>query len=105
VTGRRALAQAGLWRETLAKGGSGLTLLAFILALAPPAIFPDHVGRLYSYVRSNSDGSEAERVYVYRASRTRIEVAKMRTTRPAGTSSKRAGAFPTMPNIATSGCG
>lgn len=50
-----------------------------LLALARPAPSPDHVGRIYSYVRSNSDGSEAERVYVYRASRTRIEVAKMRT--------------------------
>ena len=55
-----------------------MTLLAFALALAAPVTPPDHVGRVYSYVRSNMDGSEAERVYVYRASRTRIEVAKMR---------------------------
>lgn len=46
-----------------------------MLALAAPA---DRVGRIYSYVRSNGDGSEAERVHVYRATRTRIEVAKMR---------------------------
>lgn len=36
------------------------------------------VGRIYSYVRSNRDGSEAEAVHVYRASPTRIEVTKMR---------------------------
>jgi hypothetical protein len=47
------------------------------LALAAQGA-PDHVGRIYSYVRSNRDGSEAERVYVYRAARERIEVAKMR---------------------------
>jgi hypothetical protein len=53
--------------------------LAFaLLALARPTASPDHVGRIYSYVRSNMDGSEAEQVHVYRASRTRIEVAKMR---------------------------
>ena len=42
-----------------------MTLLAFTLALAPPVTPPDHVGRVYSYVRSNVDGSEAERVHVY----------------------------------------
>jgi hypothetical protein len=57
-----------------------LNALVFVmLALAQPAASPDHVGRIYSYMRGNMDGSEAERVYVYRASRTRIEVAKMRT--------------------------
>ncbi len=62
-----------------APDGPGLTALAFVLlTLAPAAANPDHVGRLYSYVRSNVDGSEAERVYVYRAGRDRIEVAKMR---------------------------
>ncbi|MEA3013430.1 MAG: hypothetical protein QOD42_1975 [Sphingomonadales bacterium] len=50
-----------------------------LLALARPGAAPDHVGRIHSYPRSNSDGSEAERVHVYRASRTRIEVVKMRT--------------------------
>ena len=55
-----------------------MALLAFTLALAAPLTPPDHVGRIYSYVRSNMDGSEAEHVHVYRASRTRIEVAKMR---------------------------
>jgi hypothetical protein len=48
-------------------------LLALTLAAS------DHVGRVYSYVRSNRDGSEAERIYVYRAARERIEVAKMRS--------------------------
>ncbi|HYI48691.1 MAG TPA: hypothetical protein VEX35_09520 [Allosphingosinicella sp.] len=56
-----------------------LALGLALLALEQPAAGRDYVGRIYSYVRSNSDGSEAERVYVYRASRTRIEVAKMRT--------------------------
>jgi len=57
-----------------------LKLLALaVLALVRPVPNPDHVGRIYSYLRSNMDGSEAERVYVYRASRSRIEVAKMRT--------------------------
>lgn len=55
---------------------------ALVLALAGCASAPrapsDHIGRIYSYVRSNSDGSEAERVYVFRASRDRIEVSKMR---------------------------
>ena len=36
------------------------------------------VGRIYTYVRSNSDGSEAETIHVYRATRERIEVSKMR---------------------------
>jgi hypothetical protein len=54
-------------------------LLAFTLAPAAPAATPDHLGRIYSHVRSNIDGSEAERVYVYRASGPRIEVAEMRT--------------------------
>jgi hypothetical protein len=52
-----------------------LVLAAALSAAPSPA---DHVGRIYSYVRSNSDGSEAERVHVYRAARERIEVAKMR---------------------------
>ena len=39
---------------------------------------PDRIGRIYSYVRSDRDGSEAETIRVYRATRTRIEVSKMR---------------------------
>ena len=44
----------------------------------PDAPVPDRIGRIYSYVRSDRDGSEAETVRVFRASRTRIEVSKMR---------------------------
>ena len=54
-----------------------MTLAALLLALAG-AGQADHVGRIYAYLRSNRDGTEAERVYVYRAARDRIEVAKMR---------------------------
>jgi len=36
----------------------------------------DFVGRLLSYERSNQDGSRAERIDVYRASETRLEVMK-----------------------------
>ena len=53
-----------------------LSLLASAMLAAPAA--PDHIGRIYSYVRSNSDGTEAERIHVYRAARERIEVTKMR---------------------------
>jgi hypothetical protein len=58
----------------------GLAVLALALAgcAHQPAPDRDRIGRIYSYVRSNADGSEAERVHVYRASPTRIEVAKMR---------------------------
>ncbi len=38
----------------------------------------DRIGRIYSYVRSDRDGSEAEVIRVYRADRSRIEVSKMR---------------------------
>ncbi|HTU11998.1 MAG TPA: hypothetical protein VMG08_13995 [Allosphingosinicella sp.] len=55
-----------------------MSLILFAVALAAAPAAPDHVGRLYSYVRSNSDGTEAERIHVYRAARERIEVAKMR---------------------------
>ena len=55
-------------------------LLAVMLAGCATVERPpqDRIGRIYSYVRSNSDGSEAEQVHVYRASRTHIEVTKMR---------------------------
>jgi hypothetical protein len=48
--------------------------LALLLAAQPV----DHIGRIYTYVRSGRDGSEAEIVRVYRADRTHIEVSKMR---------------------------
>ncbi|MEO1169003.1 MAG: hypothetical protein AAFW97_09870 [Pseudomonadota bacterium] len=35
-------------------------------------------GRIYHYVRSNQDGSDAENVYVYRAAANRLEVYKTR---------------------------
>ncbi|WP_299326959.1 hypothetical protein [Parasphingopyxis sp.] len=35
-------------------------------------------GRIYHYVRSNQDGSDAENVYVYRAAANRLEVYKSR---------------------------
>jgi hypothetical protein len=42
------------------------------------ALAADPVGRIDSYVRSNSDGSEREAVHVYRAAPDRIEVIKTR---------------------------
>jgi len=41
------------------------------------ATVPDTTGRLYTYIRSNQDGSLPETIYQYRASPTRIEVGKM----------------------------
>jgi hypothetical protein len=49
--------------------------LALALAAAQPV---DRIGRIYTYVRSGRDGSEAEIVRVYRADRTHLEVSKMR---------------------------
>lgn len=51
-------------------------LLSVALAAAPAAT--DHVGRIYTYIRSDRDGAEAETIHVFRESRTRIGVAKMR---------------------------
>jgi hypothetical protein len=50
-------------------------LLAAALAAAPAAAVP---GRLYSYIRANSDGSEAERVHVFHRGAGEVAVAKMR---------------------------
>ncbi len=48
-------------------------------ATARPEPAPvDRIGRIYSYVRTDRDGAEAETIHVYRASRTRSSVAKMR---------------------------
>lgn len=57
-----------------------LALLALAgCATVEPAPAPvDRIGRIYSYVRSDRDGAEAETIHVYRAGRTRIGVAKMR---------------------------
>ncbi|HYD13177.1 MAG TPA: hypothetical protein VEC11_10055 [Allosphingosinicella sp.] len=54
----------------------GLFAVAAALALVPAAA--DHIGRIYTYVRSDRDGAEAETIHVYRESRTQIGVAKMR---------------------------
>lgn len=51
---------------------------AALLTGAPGAEKPDPVGRIQHYVRSNSDGSEAEYISTYRASATSIAVYKMR---------------------------
>ena len=53
-------------------------LLAFAIALATPPAAADHIGRIYTYVRSDRDGAEAETIHVFRQSRTHIGVAKMR---------------------------
>ena len=55
----------------------GMMLTAAGCATAGP-VTPERIGRIYSYVRSNSDGSEAESIHVYRARRAHIEVTKMR---------------------------
>lgn len=58
-----------------------LSLLAALsaapaMASNPP---PDRIGHIYTYIRSDRDGSEAETIHVYRESRTHIGVAKMRS--------------------------
>lgn len=42
-----------------------------------PAQTSPTIGRLYTYVRSNQDGTRPENVYVYRAGAAQLEVAKM----------------------------
>lgn len=54
-----------------------LTAAALVTAAPAPAA-PDSVGRIQHYTRSNSDGSEAEHVSIFRASPTVIAVYKMR---------------------------
>jgi len=73
----------------VAKGAPGarpaLAALAALLALAgcatveTAAVPVDRIGRIYSYIRSDRDGSEAETIHVFRAGRSRIGVAKMRS--------------------------
>lgn len=46
-------------------------------ATAPEPVTSPTVGRLYTYVRSNQDGTLVEDIYVYRASATRVEVGKI----------------------------
>ena len=52
--------------------------LGLTLALAATPAAADHIGRIYTYVRSDRDGAEAETIHVFRESRTHIGVAKMR---------------------------
>lgn len=54
----------------------GIVALSLLMAAAPAAA--DHIGRIYSYVRSDRDGAEAETIHIFRQSRTHIRVAKMR---------------------------
>lgn len=57
-------------------------LLAAVLGLAGCAtrspVPPESIGRVYTYVRSNQDGTDPETVHVFRAREDFIEVAKMR---------------------------
>lgn len=55
-----------------------VALLIVAAACQPPAERPEPVGRIYHYLRSNQDGTEAESVSVYRLDRTHIEVFKRR---------------------------
>ena len=54
----------------------GVLALSLAIAAAPAAA--DHVGRIYSYVRSDRNGAEAETIHVFRQTRTQIGVAKIR---------------------------
>ena len=56
-----------------------MSLLALTAALTAAPAAGDHIGRIYTYVRSDRDGAEAETIHVFRESRTRIGVAKMRS--------------------------
>lgn len=52
-------------------------------AMEPPPAFEsgageDRIGRIYHYERSDIDGSEAEQIYMYRESRDKVLVYKMR---------------------------
>ena len=55
-----------------------MSILALSAALLAAPAGADHVGRIYTYIRSDRDGSEAETIHVFRQSRTHIGVAKMR---------------------------
>lgn len=57
---------------------AGVSAILAGWATAASAAAEHRVGRIYSYVRSNQDGTEAEKVHVFRASPTRVEVTKMR---------------------------
>ncbi len=66
---------------TMGIGAIATALLAALLGQGAAGDSPqpvDRIGRIYSYVRSDRDGSEAEVIRVFRASHTQIEVSKMR---------------------------
>jgi hypothetical protein len=63
------------------RGGNRIGIAAaalFAAGCATSSPTPASVGRILTYQRSNSDGSEAETIHVYRAASNRLEVAKMR---------------------------
>ena len=57
-----------------------IAAMAGVIGACATAAVPadDRIGRIYTYVRSDRDGGEAETVRIYRAARDRIEVSKMR---------------------------
>lgn len=55
------------------------SLASAAVLTAPPPAYGAEVGRILHYVRSNSDGTEAEKVSVYQASPTQVAVYKMRS--------------------------
>lgn len=63
-------------RHLLAAAFAALALGACASAPAPAHTSPT-IARLYTFVRSNQDGSAPETIYVYRASATELEVGKM----------------------------
>ena len=55
-----------------------LALAALLGGCANNPVPPESIGRIYSYVRSNQDGSNAETIHVFRGREDYLEVAKMR---------------------------
>lgn len=55
------------------------SLASAAVLTAPSPVLASEVGRILHYVRSNTDGTEAERVSVYQASPTEVAVYKMRS--------------------------
>lgn len=57
---------------------AALLTAAALMTAAPATAASDPVGRIQHYTRSNSDGSEAEHISIFRASPTAVAVYKMR---------------------------